>query len=201
VQTKPADLEDALENEAGKGYSIAFVGIEDPISSSANRLADRIQRLVGAFNGPLALVLNGGRSTSRPGAPLRILVPTGGTPEARLAMEVAMALAGASGGELTALHVFDPQDDVAMMRGGARRRGLSVLVDARRLGKRSGVEVQGVTVTNARPIAAIRRAVRVGRHDLVVIGTSLRQGDGKFLGPRAATLVRALHSPILLIAK
>jgi len=47
----------------------------------------------------VALVLNARNFTSRPGTPLSILVPTGGTPEARLAMEIAMALAGASGGD------------------------------------------------------------------------------------------------------
>ena len=92
---------------------------------------------------PLAIVLNGARSTAKPDVPLNILVPTGGTPDARLATEIALALAKASDGTLTALHVFDPQDDTELLRGRARRQGLSVLVDARRLGKRSGVLRQG----------------------------------------------------------
>jgi nucleotide-binding universal stress UspA family protein len=149
----------------------------------------------------VAIVLHGARATAELGAPLNILVPTGGTPDARLATEFALSLARASDGTLTALHVFDPQDDTELLRGRARRQGLSVLVDVRRLGKRSGVPVKGITVTHSRPEAAILRLARVGRYDLVVIGTSLRQGDAKFLGPRSAALLRALQRPTLLIAQ
>ena len=145
-------------------------------------------------------MLNGTRPVTRPTA-LNILVPTGGTPEARLAMEIALALAKASNGTLTALHVFDPRDDTGVLRGRARRQGMSVLVDARRLGRRSDVPVQAITMTNASPEAAIQRAIRNGHYDLVVFGTSLRQGQTKFLGPRSAELVRAVRTPTLLIVR
>ena len=201
VHAKPADTDDAVEKEAAKGYSIAFVGIEQPISASANRFEEQLQRLVESFDGPLAIALNGARSAAKPGGPLNILVPTGGTPDARLATEIALALAKASNGILTALHVFDPQDDTELLRGRARRQGLSVLVDARRLGKRSGVPVKGITVTHSRPEARFVRTARLGRYDLVVVGTSLRQGEAKFLGPRSSALLRALRSPVLLIAR
>ena len=201
VHAKSADTDDAVEMEATKGYSVAFVGIERPISATTNRFEDQLQRFVEAFDGPLAIVLNGARSGAEPGAPLNILVPTGGTPEARLATEIALTLAKASDGVLTALHVFDPQDDTELLRGRARRQGLSVLVDARRLGKRSGVSVKGITVTNSRPEVEIRRATRATRYDLVVVGTSLRQGETKFLSPRSSALVLSLRSPVLLIAR
>jgi hypothetical protein len=45
------------------------------------------------------------------------------------------------------------------------------------------------------------RSVRFGRFDLVVVGTSLRQGEAKFLGPRSAALIRMLRAPVLLIAR
>jgi K+:H+ antiporter len=201
VHAKSADTDDAVETEATKGYSIAFVGIEQPISATSNRFEEQLQRLVEAFDGPLAIVLNGARPATEPGAPLNILVPTGGTPEARLATEIALALAKASDGVLTALHVFDPQDDTEMLRGRARRQGLSVLADARRLGKRSGVSVRGITVTNSRPEVEIRRATRATRYDLVVVGTSLRLGETKFLSPRSSALVHSIRSPVLLIAR
>jgi len=200
VHGKSAEADDAVETEAAKGYSVAFVGIEQPISATASQFDDRLQRLVEAFDGPLAIVLNGAHPAEL-GTPLNILVPTGGTPEARLAMEIALALAKASDGVLTALHVFDPQDDTEMLRGRTRRQGLSLLVDARRLGKRSGVSVKGISVTNSRPEVEIRRAARAGRYDLVVVGTSLRQGETKFLSPRSSALVRSLRSPVLLIAR
>ena len=112
-----------------------------------------------------------------------------------------VTLAKASHGTLTALHVFDPAEDTALLRGRGRRFGMSVLVDVHRLGKRSGVAVKGLTATNAKREAEIRRAVRGGRFDLVVMGTSLRQGETKFLGPRTAALLRAIRTPVLLIAR
>jgi nucleotide-binding universal stress UspA family protein len=78
---------------------------------------------------------------------------------------------------------------------------MSLLVDAHRLGKRSGVPVKGLTATSARPEAAIRRATIRNHYDLVVVGSSLRGGDVKFLGPRSLALVRSLGLPILLIAR
>lgn len=201
VHEKAVDSGDAIEAEAMKGYNIAFVGIECPLSVAANQFDDQLQRLVEVFDGPFAIVLQGEGSAVPRHRPLNILVPTGGAPEARLATELALSLAKATGGTLTALHVFDPQDDKDMLRGRVRRQGLSVLVDARRLGKRSGVTVKGVTVTNSRPDVEIRRAARAQHYDLIVIGTSLRQGDSKFLSPRSAALARTLQVPILLIAR
>src|SRR5262249_38066170 len=157
VQAKAADAFDAVETEAVKGYSIAFVGIDRPIYPAAMHFEGQLQRLVEAFGGPLAIALNGTRSPARLRAPLNILLRTGGPRAAPLATEVALAVAKASDGRLTALHVFDPHDDTQLLRGRARRLGLSLLVDARRLGKRSGVSVRGVTVTNSRPEIEIRR--------------------------------------------
>jgi Kef-type K+ transport system membrane component KefB/nucleotide-binding universal stress UspA family protein len=201
VQTRSANTDDAVEREAAKGYSIAFVGIERPISVKTSRFADQLQRLVETFDGPVGIVFNGPASGVKADGAPSILVPTGGTPEARLATEIALALAKASDGELTALHVFDPEDETELLRGRSRRQGLSVLVDVRRLGKRSGVSVKGVTITDSRPEVAIQRAARAGRYDLIVVGTSLRQGEGRFLGPRSSALLRALQCPVLLVTK
>ena len=121
--------------------------------------------------------------------------------DARLATEIAVTLAGATKGTLTALHVFDPAADTAMLRGRSRRFGMSVLVDVHRAGKRGGVQVKGLTAANVRPETEIRRAARGGRFDLVLLGTSLRQGETKFLGPRTSALLRVLRTPVLLIAR
>jgi nucleotide-binding universal stress UspA family protein len=201
LQVKLIDTDDTLEKEAVKGYSIAFVGVDQPFSKTSHRFEDQLQRLVEAFDGPLGIMFNARPSFDRSANPFRLLVPTGGTIEARLATEIALALAKATDGTVTALHVFDPRDNVAMLRGRSRRQGLSVLVDARRLGKRSGVAVTGLTLSHSRPEAAIERAARSGKYDLVVVGTSLRQGGRKFLGPRSLALVGLLRTPILLVVK
>jgi nucleotide-binding universal stress UspA family protein len=201
VQARSAQAEDAIEKESAKGYSIAFVGIGQPISLTTPRFEEPLQGLVAAFDGPIAILLNGGRYDASSDRPLDILVPTGGSADSRLATEIALTLAAASRGTLTALHVFDPREDTLLLRGRARRLGISVLVEAHRLGKRSGVAVKGLTATSPRPETEIRRVARRGRYDLVVLGTSLRQGETKFLGPRTLGLVQSLRAPVLLIAR
>ncbi|MEI7871995.1 MAG: cation:proton antiporter [Alphaproteobacteria bacterium] len=200
VQTKHVRGEDTVEKEAAKGYSIVFFGVAQPISETANQFEHQLQRLIAAFEGPVAIAVNGRDRPFAPAHPLRILVPTGGGTEARLATEVALALARAGGGTLTALHVFDPQEDTDLLRGRARRRGMSVLVDARRLGKHSGVSVKGITAVNVRPEAEILEATLAGPYDLVVMGVSLRRGETKFIGPRSAAILRTIRTPVLMIA-
>jgi Kef-type K+ transport system membrane component KefB/nucleotide-binding universal stress UspA family protein len=201
VQARTAESEGAIEKEAAKGYSIAFVGIGQPISTTAPRFEEPLQALIAAFDGPVAILLNGGRYETASTVPLNILVPTGGSADARLATEIALTLAAASRGTLTALHVFDPREDTLLLRGRARRQGISVLVEAHRLGKRSGVAVKGLTATSPQPETEIRRVARRGRYDLVVLGTALRHGETKFLGPRTLGLVQSLRTPVLLIAR
>jgi len=200
LQAKAKVGDDAIEKEAGKGYSIVIVGIADPIQHAQHRFEEALQRVVDGFEGPVALVVNGEHAKGTAEAPLDILVPTGGTQEARVATEIALVLARATQGSLAALHVFDPQEDTDLLRGRARRMGMSVLVDAHRLGKRSGVPVKGLTATNAKPDSEILRTARWGRYDLVAMGTSLRQGAARFLGSRSAALLRDIRTPILLIA-
>ena len=196
-----ATAADTIEREVAKGYSIAFVGLGRPISESGQHFEDRLQRLIAAFDGPVAIAVNGAGAAGPADVPLDILLPTSGTQDARLATEIALALAQSTEGTLTALHVFAPHEDTYLLRGRERRPGMSVLVDVHRLGKRAGVRVKGLTATNVSPEMEIRRAARGGRFDLVVLGTSLRQGETKFLGSRSAALLRALRTPTLLITR
>jgi nucleotide-binding universal stress UspA family protein len=196
--TKFADTPEAVGREAAKGYSIVFAGIAQPISEPSQRFADSLQHLIETFDGPVALAFNGTLATA-PLDILKILVPTSGAAYSQLATEVALALASAGGGQLTALHVYDPEQDTKLLRGRARRLGLSVLADARRLGAAKGVQVAAVTAVDARPERAIRRVAARGRYDLIVVGAALRGGQRKFLGPRSATLVRDITIPMLLI--
>ncbi|HZP99192.1 MAG TPA: cation:proton antiporter [Reyranella sp.] len=201
VHTKAVANADGLERELAKGYNIVFVGIDKPIAHDDLRFEDRLQKLVANFDGPVAIAVNGAGAAGPADVPLDVLVPTSGRPDARLATEIGLVLAKASEGKVTALHVFDPQDETELLRGRGKRFGMSVLVDAHRLGKRSGVTVKGLTATNVKPEAEIRRVLRGGRFDLVVLGTSLRAGEAKFLGPRSAALLRMVRAPVLLIAR
>ncbi len=201
VQTKATDSADAIAKEATKGYSIAFAGVEQPTRDLAHRFDQRLQALIDAFNGPVAIAMNGERFDAAAGRPLRILVPTGGAPHARLATEVALALAKATGGSLTVFYVFEPDEDVNLLRSRGRRFGMSVLADARLLGRRNDVPVRAISATDARPEEAIRHAVANGGYDLVIFGAVFRVGERKFLGPRSSAMTRAMDGPFLLIAQ
>jgi nucleotide-binding universal stress UspA family protein len=201
VQVRAAPGLEALERELAKGYNIIFIGVDRPIVDEGHRFEERLQHLVTSFDGPVAIAVNGAGAAGPVDIPLDILIPTSGRPDARLATEIGLTLAKATAGKVTALHVFDPQEDTALLRGRSRRFGMSVLVDVHRLGKQHGVSVKGLTATNVKPEAEIRRAVRGGNYDLVVLGTSMRQGETKFLGPRSAALLRVIRTPALLIAR
>jgi nucleotide-binding universal stress UspA family protein len=201
VTARSGSHEDALQRELDRGYDIVFAGFDQPVQPNSRLFDPRLQALVSSFKGPVAVALHGAGAAGPADIPLDILLPTSGTADSRLATEFALSLAGASKGNVTALHVFEPRDDTALLRGRARRAGISLLVDAHRLGKRGGVPVKGLTATNAHPDKEIRRTLRGGRFDLVVLGTSLRQGETKFLGSRMASLLRRIRTPALVIAR
>jgi nucleotide-binding universal stress UspA family protein len=202
IQAKGVIAPDELEAELGKGYDLIVAGLQRPLSEAQNRFEPRLQRLVNLFEGPVAIILNATAHTdATPLHQTRILVPTGGAPHARLATEVALALARATGGRVTALHVFDRQADTEILRGRARRLGMSVLADVRRSGRRMGVEVEPLTAVHPRPEVAIRRSFQRGIYDLLVIGAALRLGENKRLGPRSTALLRNMKQTAMLIVR
>jgi Kef-type K+ transport system membrane component KefB len=201
VTTRSAVNEEALRRELRRGYDIVFAGFDQPVLGDARHFDPRLRTLVTSFKGPVAVAIHGSHAAGPADPPLDILLPTSGTAEARLATEVALAFAGASKGQVTALHVFQPRDDIALLQSRDRRPGISLLVDARRLGKHGGVTVKGLTATNDHPDREISRVLKSGVFNLVVLGTSLRQGETKFLGSRMASLLGRIQTPALVIAR
>ena len=201
VTTRSAVNEEALRRELRRGYDIVFVGLDQPVLGDSRHFDPRLRTLVTSFKGPVAVAIHGSHAAGPADLPLDILLPTSGTAEARLATEVALAFAGASKGQVTALHVFQPRDDIALLQSRDRRPGISLLVDARRLGKHGGVPVKGLTATNDHPDREISRVLKGAGFNLVVLGTSLRQGETKFLGSRMASLLGRIQTPALVIAR
>jgi Kef-type K+ transport system membrane component KefB/nucleotide-binding universal stress UspA family protein len=197
----PTNNAAAVEQKLAKGYDLVIAGLERPILADQHRFAAPLQKLVNAATGPVAIALNaraGGLALeSRP----RFLVPTGGTPQARFAMELGVLLAKATGGAVTVLHVFEGQSHTELLRGRARRLGLSVLADARRLASQSGVAIETLTAVHAKPEIAIRRTAHATPYDLVLVGAALRLGENKLLGLRTAALLETLKTPLLLVVQ
>ena len=90
---------DALVKEIDKGYDIAFVGVNQPLSTAGPRFEEPLHGLVDAFDGPVAILMNAAGRAFSPGVALNILVPTDGRPDTRLATEIALDGAGLDGGE------------------------------------------------------------------------------------------------------
>ena len=98
-------MEQAVSREAKKGYGLLVIGIE-PSISNGGEFHESIARLATDFSGPFAIVVARGAHRADPlGIDLDILVPVTGTSFSRRGAEVALALARAGNGSITALHV------------------------------------------------------------------------------------------------
>jgi nucleotide-binding universal stress UspA family protein len=193
---------EAIEKEASKGYSIAFVGIERPLRNSGDRFVTQIDNLLAACDGPLAIAIASPSRAATPNATGHIMVPTGGSEVSRLATEIAIALVRASGSPLTVLHVVEPDEDTEVLRGRTpTRTNTSVPKEVRSRAKRAGVNISTVTLSSARPDKAILRMSNSERFDLVVVGIDLKIGEKWFVGPRSRALIRNVRAPLLLIVR
>jgi Kef-type K+ transport system membrane component KefB/nucleotide-binding universal stress UspA family protein len=202
---EPTDTEEAISEEAKKGYGLLFIGREP--ASEGNRFTEQITRSAVSFGGPIAITIaRGARSAENDNRPLTILVPVTGTATSRQGAELAIALAQGSRGSVTALHVAGSyQKD--------RRWGLrfgtvlapdpgadATLRDIVELGKAYGVEVKGTLRSRRTAENAIIREVRGGHYDLVVMGVSPRPGEQLFFGEVPADLLARAPCSLLFVA-
>jgi nucleotide-binding universal stress UspA family protein len=98
--------EEAIADEAKKGYDMLLVGVE-PAVAVQGEIDEKVARVSQAFEGPLAIAVARGSHREEPAAAthLNILVPVTGTEYSRRGAEVALALARASLGSVTVLYV------------------------------------------------------------------------------------------------
>ena len=203
-------MEEAIAGEAKKGYDMLLVGVE-PAVVAQGEIDEKVARVSQAFQGPLAIAVARGPHREEPLADthLNILVPITGTEHSRRGAEVALALARASLGSVTVLYV-------ARRRRPPRRHGMvprfntnwagigtneeAILREAVRLGDRFGVPLRTAVRTHADPEEAILRQLRIGEHNLIVMGVSPRPGTTLFFGDAAAAVLKRSHRSILLVA-
>jgi len=197
--------EDVIGAEAQKGYGLLFIGREP--ASEGDTFHEQITRSAIEFAGPFAIVIARGidrRET--PGAPLRILVPVTGTTASRHGAELAIALAQASQGSVTALHVAREERRARSWQrhvGAALAPASSadaVIREIVRLGDHYGVEVKGAVRSVRTPQEAILRQLEVGGHNLLVMGVSPRPGDELFFGEVPAELLERSGCSVLFLA-
>ncbi len=200
IQGRNLTGEDTAGTEAAKGYDLLFAGLADPLDADSRHFTQPLAAFLETAQIPVAIAL-GGRSWGSGGAlPRHILAPTDGTAVARLATEIAVALARAAGSRLTVLHVIEQPGQTALLRRTLPAPEESVLHQAEVLARRHSVRAELREVVHARPGRVIRGMSRRGI-DLVVVGATLRQDGTRFLGPRTSQLIREVRTPILLVAR
>jgi nucleotide-binding universal stress UspA family protein len=207
VTTRLAEpAQEVIVAEARKGYGLLVVGRE-PVLAAGDGFHQQVAASALEFAGPFAVVIaRGVERKPAVAAPLDILVPVIGTAASRHGAELAIALAQASRGSVTALHV---PADAGTRRNWRRRLGAglapasvadAIVRDVVRLGDPYGIEVKGKLSYGATPQDAILREVESGRHNLLVSGVSPRPGRELFFGPVAAALLGSAGCSIMFLA-
>jgi nucleotide-binding universal stress UspA family protein len=197
--------EDIIAAEAKKGYGLLLIGREP--ASEGDAFHEQITQSAAQFAGPIAIAIaRGVDRLDTPGVRLNILVSVTGTSASRHGAEVAIALAQASRGSVTALHVASGQQQ---LRSWGRQVGAAlaprssadaILREIVRLGDRYGIDVKGVMRRAREPAKAILRQLEFGSHTLLVVGVSARPGDQLTFGQVAAELLDRAECSVLFVA-
>jgi nucleotide-binding universal stress UspA family protein len=200
VQTAPA--EEAIAEEARKGYDFMVIGREKTVAAEGGFHAD-IVAVAKAFEGPLAIAAARGVHQVEPlESTLDILVPITGTEVSRRGAEVALAIARASRSAVTALYV--PHGAAAPRRrrfaGGRRGEAEAILKDTVALAEQYGVPIRTAVRVNLTAEDAILRQARLGGHNLVVMGVTRRPGETLVFGTVATAVLEASDRSILFVA-
>jgi nucleotide-binding universal stress UspA family protein len=184
---------DVVRDEAGKGYDLLVIGLEETHDRDGNISPD-IAALASGFGGPLALLAYDGDRLLQMTARTRILVPVNGSAASRRAAEVAFVMARATGARVSALFV-SRSDGRARTR--AREEG--VLKTVAELGERYDLRLSTRISKRGGAAEAILKEAGSG-YDMIVMGVSARPGEDLFFGNTATTVLRDWKSPLLLLA-
>jgi Kef-type K+ transport system membrane component KefB/nucleotide-binding universal stress UspA family protein len=193
---------EAVAREAGKGYDLLFIGVE-PVAEE-EVFDDQVARIAGEFKGPFAIAAaRGGQRRGGIGRALDILVPVSGTIYSRRGAEVALALARADNGSVTALYVGQQRRSwhrrvpTPWTIGADEEAILREIVE---LGDRGGVSVRTAVRRAIAPEEAILRRLHNGPYNLLVMGVSPRPGDGLSFGQVAAAILARSERSLLFVS-
>jgi nucleotide-binding universal stress UspA family protein len=165
---------------------------------------DKVARIAGEFKGPFAIAAaRGSHRRAGIGRALDILVPVTGTPYSRRAAELALALARADNGSVTALYVGTPRRSwhgrvPAPWTIGADEE--AILREIVEIGDRTGVPVRTAVRRAAAAEDAILRRLHNGTHNLLVIGVSPRPGESLAFGHVAAAILARSERSVVFVS-
>lgn len=209
---KPVDIttktprkppEEAIAEEAGKGYDLMVVGVERTIARKQELHAD-VNRLAASFDGPLAIVDARNGHLEKPlNSSLSILAPVNGTTTARNAAEIAFVIAHASKAPVTILYVAARPATA----GGRRRRGIrarrheqAILKDITALAEGYGVKWRTAVIADIGADEAIQKEAERSQHNLVVMGASRRPGEKLFFGETTAAVLEKSKASLMIVS-
>jgi Kef-type K+ transport system membrane component KefB/nucleotide-binding universal stress UspA family protein len=204
IRPKPdAATEEAIANQAAKGYDLLAIGVERVAGNGT--FDDRINRIAAQFEGPLAIAVARGAHLEDPmSARLDVLVPITGTEVSLQATEFGIALARASAASITALYVSADQSSGRARRlrdaGAQRQRAEAILRDAVDMADRYGIAMRTAVKTKAAVVDAILRQAGASRHTLIVMGVNRRPGETLFFGDVAAAILERSARSILFVS-
>jgi Kef-type K+ transport system membrane component KefB/nucleotide-binding universal stress UspA family protein len=195
----------AIFAEIENSHDLVFVGVENALSltgKSPGALSSSIEKVIRDFTGPLAIAIPKGIGPAKlTGDSLNILVPATGTNYSRLASELAIAIAKACHGSVTALNVSPPPDNRSVSANARQLKpGREVLKDIQEIGKREAVRVKTVAEIRGSAEPAILRQIKKGKHNLLLIGAHLRPGGQLFFGHSLPALLKKSPCSLLIVS-
>jgi Kef-type K+ transport system membrane component KefB len=198
-----AAAEEAVANEAAKGHDFLMIGVEPVAAKGA--FDDRVNAIADRFEGPLGVVAaHGTHQENTMHSRLSVLVPITGTEVSLHAMEVAIAIAGASAAPITALYISTGGTARGARRrrapGEPRRRAEAILKEAVDVADRYGIVMRTAVKRSASVAETILREAAATRHTLIVMGVNRRPGDVLFFGDVAATILERSARSILFVS-
>ena len=193
--------EEAIAAEARKGYGLLAVGVERFVDP-AGGFSDTVTRIAQGFQGPLAIVVSRGTHAEQPlESELRILIPITGTGFSRRGAEIGLALARAANAPATALHVAGAAGRATRDRlMGSKRGEGEILRHILQLAEGYGVPLRTAVRIDLAAEDAILRQVRLGGHNLIVMGVARRASEALFFGNVATAILESSERSILFVA-
>jgi nucleotide-binding universal stress UspA family protein len=202
VRKPAAPSEEAVAEEARKGYDLLFIGLKNTRGKDGGFHGDAA-RVASGFEGPFAVTAGKGVHLEQPErSPLHILVPVNGSEVSRRAADMALAIARACGCPITALYVTAGAASNPRSRRGfrARREEQAIMKDIVEMADHYDVPVKTAMHADVTPDKAILDELKSAEHDLIVLGVSRRPGDKLFFGDTAAAVFEKAPVSVVFLA-
>jgi nucleotide-binding universal stress UspA family protein len=196
---------ESVAARAKKGFDLLFLGLSEMLGAKG-AIHGNVSHIASGFEHALALVCAKGEHLERPlEGSLHILIPVTGTSYSRRAAEVALTLAKGSGAPATAFYVSNIPSEQPWYRRLRMPLALTaheeeILRDIRALAERIGVGLAISATAQSVADKAIIRRIKQGKHNLVVLGVSLRPGETLYFGNTATTVLRNAECSVMLVA-